>query len=556
MELKTYLILQDLTGKPVKEDEFRERLTRFNRSAVIRLCSILNLVLSQWSGSYDIVAHNKLVHSLFPGPVAKKIVASGRPALHRHQLLFVIQEAIRYCDEEARDISGPYWNGFGVVLLMASEILYRPLPKGATLSEDWARKISLLLPDMEANKSASYVNKMARSLAMCGRFLEPFRNSNLFFDVGELFEAANGFSLDAFHGLMFGLIAKFTKLDEIKKSSNPTDYAVSENWLRSTTLPASQIKAFFDYVSSDSASYREVLDVQKPQPNDFTLLRNKPLFFHEAHFYPVDLSLLAEKFESGIFWSANSRLIGAQRETFHSFWGTVFEAYLTWLFEKSTAGKANGFFPRPRYAGQPDEEVCDAIILSGRCAVFVEYKGSTFTSKGKYGADPKVLDAELKVKLVGTPNRRKGVFQLVDAVEKLCRRENPEAVEGVDMYGVTTIFPLIITRDDLGSAFNVNAYLNNHFQEGTKNCKFLRSVTPLFCMSADDIEGLSPFLRDTRFSDILAARYRADKSLTRPFWTVPNMVLNRKGQRTPELLSEEMERLVTIASDVLGLKEG
>jgi hypothetical protein len=33
------------------------------------------------------------------------------------------------------------------------------------------------------------------------------------------------------------------------------------------------------------------------------------------------------------------------------------------------------------------------------------------------------------------------------------------------MTQITTIFPLIITRDDLGAALGMNAFLNLHFQE-------------------------------------------------------------------------------------------
>lgn len=104
LELLTYIVAKDLTGKDTNRDEFIERLKKFPRSMVIRLCSLLNLLLSKWSGDYDFESHAKLARSFFPPPIAERIIKSGRLAFHRHQLLYVAQEALRHCDENGRDI--------------------------------------------------------------------------------------------------------------------------------------------------------------------------------------------------------------------------------------------------------------------------------------------------------------------------------------------------------------------------------------------------------------------------------------------------------------------
>src|ERR1019366_7669872 len=102
-ELMTYIIAKDLTGKGTTRAEFVERLKKFPRSAIIRLCSVLNLLLSKWTGDYDFDSHAKLVRSFFPPPIAARIIASRRLAFHRHQLLYVAQEALRHCTETGRD---------------------------------------------------------------------------------------------------------------------------------------------------------------------------------------------------------------------------------------------------------------------------------------------------------------------------------------------------------------------------------------------------------------------------------------------------------------------
>jgi hypothetical protein len=551
----TYLIGRELTGRATTHEEFRKRLQLFSRGAVLRLSSILNMLLSKWAGDYDFQAHAKLVRSFFPPRTAAAMIETKRLAFHRHQLLFVAQEALRYCSDDARDMTTPYWGGFGVVLLMASDLLDTAFPSGGTPSEDLARKICRLLPDMEANGLQSYQTKIARSYAMTSRFIEPFRGKANFFDVPKLFEAATGVPLETYQALLFGSISRFAKLDELKKSQNPVDFAVPQSWFTQTSVPPETTKRFFDYVSANSEGFAKIVAEKKPHTNDFTVFRDKPMFGDSGNFFPLDLALLAEKFESGPFWRVHNQLRNGERENFHSFWGSVFEAYVNWMMSCSVDGKTNRFYPDPRYAGKPTEQVCDGIVICGRCAILLEYKSSTFTVAGKYGGNPRQLDAELQSKLVGTAKSRKGVFQLADAVEKLSRPENPEQIEGVDMYEIATVFPLLIIRDDMGSAFYMNAYLNWHFQQMIKGKRFLRSVTPLFCMSSDDIEKLSPFLRDSSLAEALSARYKPDKSLNFSFWTVENSVLARKGKRFPSLLVDETEKLGEMMATRLGLKD-
>src|SRR6516164_6180264 len=101
----------------------------------------------------------------------------------------------------------------------------------------------------------------------------------------------------------------------------------------------------------------------------------------------------------------------------------------------------------------------------------------------------------------------------------------------------------------------MNAYLNWHFQELIKGKRFLRSVTPLFCISANELENLSPFLADTSLADILSARYKQDKKLMFSLWTVENAVLERRGPRKSTLLNHETEIPGAMIETQLGLKE-
>src|SRR5262249_25353277 len=138
------------------------------------------------------------------------MIKRQRVAFHRHQPLFVAQEALRHCTEQGRDTKSRYAAGFGNVLLIGSELLYKEIPKGKTESEFWVRRICQLLPDMEANGIiTSYSQKTFRSFLLMSRFLEQRHGQPNFFDVPALFEKATGVPLDVYQALLFGSLSRF-----------------------------------------------------------------------------------------------------------------------------------------------------------------------------------------------------------------------------------------------------------------------------------------------------------------------------------------------------------
>jgi len=55
------------------------------------------------------------------------LLATGRPVFHRHQLLFVAQEALRHCEVARQSpVPLPEAKEAGILLLMASELLASP----------------------------------------------------------------------------------------------------------------------------------------------------------------------------------------------------------------------------------------------------------------------------------------------------------------------------------------------------------------------------------------------------------------------------------------------
>ena len=217
-------------------------------------------------------------------------------------------------------------------------------------------------------------------------------------------------------------------------------------------------------------------------------------------------------------------------------------------------GKVNQFFPNPRYL-KGDRQVCDVIVLSGTSVVLIECKGSTVSADGKYGGDPSLLDAELKKKFVGTETSRKGVRQLVEAIQNLFKKDAQDQVSGIDLGTIENVIPVLLTRDDIGSAFNFSAYLNFHFQDLIRGATFTHTVSPLCALSADDFEKLAPYLVDVSLSEILMARLNADKDLIFPLWLADNAILDNLEPRPSPTLTGEIEKLGEICRIGLGLPE-
>jgi hypothetical protein len=116
---------------------------------------------------------------------------------------------------------------------------------------------------------------------------------------------------------------------------------------------------------------------------------------------------------------------------------------------------------------------------------------------------------------VGT-DRPIGVSQLLVAVQNLAAL--PPAAQPPWLCGIRKFVPLIITKDEIGSSWVTNAYLNARFAQKVnrkKNKPYV--VTPLVSMSVSTLERSLAALSSHAFSDILEDRIREDRKLSRPF---------------------------------------
>ena len=334
------------------------------------------------------------------------------------------------------------------------------------------------------------------------------------FDVEALFEQQFGFPLKRYYQFIYAFMMHAMMERAQKPEDAPIDGALRVSWFQKTALPSEQVKEMFKTVCF---SLHNLPDKKPPFGyGDFEFLRDNPYFQHEDAIYCLDYEYAVAKLESGALWRVLKTLESPKRLPYLGFWGQVFEHYVAWLFTVYADKGRNKLYPAPFYEHEKNRSICDAIVICGSTAVLVEAKLATCSAPVRYSGDYQQFKKYLEDRLVAGTDRPIGVSQLVNAVETLASL--PSADAPPLLRGITKFIPLIITKDEIGSSWMTNAYLNARFREklNRKKCKKY-TVTPLVSMSISTLERSLAALSDHAFSDILQDRIRADRKLAQPF---------------------------------------
>ena len=400
--------------------------------------------------AYTEQSHRAWVNRLFPVPLAAWILENKANVFHRHQLLFLMQEVAKFCPEigDAPGVQLPLAE-LGELFLMANDELNAPIPEPSVPSDSSLQLIAMLVPSNEANLFTNAFQKMGRAHLIVTQIAELRRKEKSFFDIRMLFDQATGIPYDVFEGLMVVVFTRLVNVSEAMK--DVTKFGIDESYFAKLPLPAEQIERFFALVSANPDEFRRALINQNPRRNDFRVIRDKPLIRIEKRYFPLDAQIGFEKFDSAVYWNILKFLPKDQQNIFPVFWGEVFEDYVIWLLQRTANQEINRLIPNPRYADDPDQQVCDIIVQCDRTAIFIEVKGNTITSAAKYSGDIESLRDELERKWVGAAEKRKGVTQLVPAIQATCLDSAPRSINGIDMRTVSTVIPLVITRDELAA---------------------------------------------------------------------------------------------------------
>jgi hypothetical protein len=395
-------------------------------------------------------------------------------------------------------------------------------------------------------------------LSQCGPEL---RGKEPYFDIEKDFGELTKVPLLTFQSLLFGSLARLHQFDPQAYTTDPRNYALSRTWFNSTRVAPDVVDQFLALVSATPAEFKSAFDKANQGNSDFTPFRDRPLFRDGDLLFLIDFAFLAEKFETAPFWTIHNSLPDRPtKDALHGFWGRVFERYSCEVLRRSAVQPVNVVHESPAFTDKQKGQVCDVIVVCGSSAAFVELKGATFSSLAKYGSDYTRLKAELDSKLVQEPKgSAKAVHQLKRAIELTCYSEHPEPVNGIDLSRIKTVYPLIVTRDDIGSIFGVNAFLQVRFDAVVHRKQMRKTITPLFCINAEDLERLTAYLKDISLTDLLDAHYRANRQrgeylLNTYFTTNNNAILKEKGLRRPDTIEGFWHELSMRAAEHLGLK--
>ena len=303
--------------------------------------------------------------------------------------------------------------------------------------------------------------------------------------------------------------------NDLQQNAIPVDGGLAISWFNKTILTPEQVSAMFDTVCCRLEDFPEKKKAHGFA--DFEFLKDHPYFRIGDRVYCLDYEYGLAKLESGVLWRVARSLPEKQRLAYFGFWGEVFEEYVNWLFEIYANKEKNIICPRPKYLKAKDQKtICDAIVICGKTAVLIEAKLGTCAAEVRYSGDYVKFREFLEDKLVAGTDRDIGVAQLLKAIANI-KTFAPEQLPEY-LVGIKEIIPLIITKDDIGSSWMTNAYLNARFQQQrTDEDKQKGDVSPLVSMSVSTLERALAALQETALSDILRERIVEDPFLGRPF---------------------------------------
>jgi hypothetical protein len=303
----------------------------------------------------------------------------------------------------------------------------------------------------------------------------------------------------------------------------------------------------------DTVSFTlEGLATGKPEIGfaDFDYLRDKPYFRLGDQLFCLDYEFAVNKLESAMIWSLLRDLkTDGERKEFLGFWGHVFEYYVGWFFQTYALPAFNTVYLAPRYVDDPSKEICDVIVKCGKTAVLIEAKLATCPSKIPYAGDYKKMRKFLDDRLA----TEVGVAQLVNAAVNIMAdpEKTKDSVPEIPdwLSNIDTIIPLIVTRDDIGSGWAVNTYLNNLFGNqliGRKRHKRIR-VAPLLSISIGTLEKLMGSLSNWSLDIVLEDRIKRNPTLLCAFDAASKYVYRGMDANNPkhmEMLHKIMEKTI------------
>lgn len=525
-------------------DEFRALLSRYPKAGFLIACAKLSVAFEYGPNARTIPTDNTLARlfpDLFPRDLWSRVlwfVNQKRIIFFQGQLRYLAAEVIRLEHSASGDPSGPENRELGEFMLRAGELLYKPHVVVQDELAAMANLVAEFLPTYELDSQTDPIFAFMRFYVfltiIAGRLPQHLR----LFDPESEFRKVFPFPLTVYAEFVAAFAMHAVDERTRKTYDAPIDATLRKSWFKNTNLSQDLIEAMFDSVSFSLDNLPEPKDTLGY--GDFEFIRDRPYFLHNGDLYLLDYEFALGKLESAVVWRVLRKLPENKKKPFLSFWGHVFEYYVAWMFETYADPVLNVLHQGPTYADSVDQ-ICDSVIICGDTAVVIEAKLATCRASVRYSGDYLQVMEYLEDRLVIGA----GVCQLLTAVETVVG--SPERLPDW-LKGAKKIMPVVITKDDVGSSWMVNAYLNRRFKDGLgSEAHDGIVIAPLVSLNISSLERLMWTLAEKSFADVLDERVRANPDMSWPFDAACKYV--RKG--TPPMLQSHLDAFTNLTEKMI-----
>jgi len=518
VKMRVWMTWSELTNGPrITKEQFQAQLAQYPKSSILIACTKLSVGFGYGPDACTVPPDSVAdlhIPIVFPSSLVPHVNAwfhqEGRIPFFNGQLRYLTAETVRlqmehYVPEVPEN--GPENDQFGELMLKAGELLYKKHVVVEDELDGYANIAAEFLPTYEIASATDPLFSFLRFYIWLTKIIPRIPTNLLKFDLEAEFQKLFPFPIITYAEFIGTFALHALQERQTQTYDKPIDATLRKSWFKKTTVPETTLEQMFETVSFS-------LD-KMPNPKDtlgygdFEFLKDRPYFLFNDEMYMLDYEFSLGKLESAVIWRVLRSLPKDEKEPWLSYWGLVFEEYVTWMFEMYAAPALHQVYPSPKYLNSTDQ-ICDQIIVCGDTAVLIEAKLATCTAADRYSGDYEKIKAYLEEKLV-----TKGVGQLLNAVRRI-------GAKGADVPGylkdIKKLIPLIITRDDFGGCWGVNAYLNKRFKDQlTTESHDGIAVTPLVSMNISCLERMMWVLKEKAFADVMEERIETDPTLRQPF---------------------------------------
>ena len=544
---------REIFNKEPSLAELQAILEKYQRREVIFLFAKLNCLLGTWQNTpqFDLDARfsDYLLSDFRENLGRMRRRDNSRVVFSRLGILYLIKQACLTCPEDGEPPNTrSAHSDLGVFFLIANDLL---LPFVPSPSDDILKRMANILPFSDYVSHDHYPMEVGRTQLIFNEVtsLPSVVARTDFIDLSALFQEHFELDQKTFCELVFGCTSKFLKPKLEDLESDPEMAILRKTYFSKSQIAVDTIARFFSKVTITESAFVEKVRESKSRPgDDLTLFQAFPLIEIAQDIYAcLDPGFLMDKAGRGLYWSLFGKVQDDRRGNLAAFWGTVFEACVNYILQKSYSAGGT-FIPEPRFAN--GDAAFDACIIEGRNLLVMEHKSSIIRADAKYSGDVTKLKKELDLKFIeGDAEGSKGLTQLST---HLARFLSGDKLGGINAEEVDRVYPVMVCLEGTMVAPYLGKYFNDRFTEIYPRKKFRQVITPVFTLEMADVENLLGYLQAFRLSDIFESYYSNNKNMLTSLSSseVP-LLKNAKVQRN--IVSESFEKFSEVmAADLFG----